>query len=129
MTLRHFCEINEFDPGNISKLERGVLPPPHAQEKLDLYAKALGLTPGDDEYLIFFDLAKTDRISANFKDLTEADLFNMLPVLFRTVDNKDITPDKLERIISLIKEEMVNNKEQNGAVKNRYRAARFRFFK
>ncbi len=29
----------------------------------------------------------------------------MLPVLFRTVDSKDITPEKLENIIELIKEE------------------------
>jgi len=105
MTLRHFCECNSFDPGNISKLERNILPAPHSEEKLNSYAKALGIKPGDDEYLTFFDLAKTSRISSNVQDLTDLELLNMLPVLFRTVDNKDITPDKLERIIELIKEE------------------------
>lgn len=106
MTLRHFCEINAFDPGNISKLERNILPAPHSEDKLNLYAKALGIKPGDDEYLTFFDLAKASRVSTNVKDLTDTELLNMLPVLFRTVDNKDITPEKLERIISLIKEEV-----------------------
>ncbi len=106
MTLRHFCESNGFDPGNISKLERGILPAPHSEEKLNTYAKALGIKPGDDEYLTFFDYAKTSRISTNMQDLTDGELLNMLPVLFRTVDNKDITPEKLERIITLIKEEV-----------------------
>ena len=105
MTLRHFCEANGFDPGNMSKLERSILPAPHSEEKLNAYANALGIKPGDDEYLTFFDLAKTSRISSNVQDLTDLELLNMLPVLFRTVDNKDITPDKLERIIALIKEE------------------------
>jgi transcriptional regulator with XRE-family HTH domain len=105
MTLRHFCEVNGFDPGNISKIERGILPPPHSEEKLNLYAAALGVKPGDDEYLTFFDLAKTYRMAANIPAISQTELLNMLPVLFRTVDNKDITPEKLERIIELIKEE------------------------
>lgn len=106
MTLRHFCEINEFDPGNISKLERGLLPPPRSEDKLNLYASALGVNPGDDDYLTFFDLAMTSQIKANVKNWNDSELLNMLPVLFRTVDNKDITPEKLERIIELIKEEI-----------------------
>lgn len=105
MTLRHFCEVNGFDPGNISKIERGILPPPNSEKKLNLYASALGIKPGDDEYLTFFDLAKTSRMVANFSELSQTELLNMLPVLFRTIDNKDITPKKLDRIIELIKEE------------------------
>ena len=105
MTLRQFCEVNGFDPGNISKMERGILSPPHSEEKLNLYAKALGIKSGDDEYLTFFDLAKTSKVSASLKNLTDIELLKMLPVLFRTVDSKDITPEKLENIIELIKEE------------------------
>jgi transcriptional regulator with XRE-family HTH domain len=105
MTLRHFCEVNGFDPGNISKLERGVLPPPHDEDKLKKYALALGAKVGSDEYKTFFSLAKAFKVLDNVQDLTVSELLNMLPVLFRTVDNKDITPEKLERIINLIKEE------------------------
>lgn len=28
LTLRQFCEKHSMDPGNLSKIERGVLPPP-----------------------------------------------------------------------------------------------------
>jgi transcriptional regulator with XRE-family HTH domain len=38
MTLRHFCERHGYDPGNISKLERGLLPPPQSEAKLTEYA-------------------------------------------------------------------------------------------
>jgi len=105
VTLRQFCEVNGFDPGNISKIERGILPPPTSKEKLDHYATTLGIGPGDDEYLTFLDLARTSRVRAVVRDVTDSELLNMLPVLFRTVDNKDITPEKLDRIVNLIKEE------------------------
>jgi len=107
MTLRHFCEKNQFDPGNISKLERNILPAPSAEEKLNNYARALGIKAGDDEYLTFFDLARASRlIGTDIHNITDAELLNMLPVLFRTLDNKEITAEKLERIINIIKDEV-----------------------
>ena len=36
MTLRKFCEENDFDPGNISKLERGLLPAPQSEKNSNL---------------------------------------------------------------------------------------------
>jgi len=106
MTLRQFCEENGFDPGNISKLERGILPPPHGHEKLETYAKALKINPGDDEYLDFFDLASIANKKLPLENISEQDLLNKLPVLFRTLDNKELTPEKLNRIIEIIKEEV-----------------------
>ena len=44
LTLRVFCEKNGFDPGNLSRLERGLTPPPHDEKKLAEYALALGLS-------------------------------------------------------------------------------------
>ena len=32
LTLRGFCKIMKADPGNWSKIERGLLPPPKEQE-------------------------------------------------------------------------------------------------
>jgi len=50
LTLRQFCLEHGYDPGNISKLERGLLPPPDSDAKLTEYAKALkvrrGVRPG-----------------------------------------------------------------------------------
>jgi transcriptional regulator with XRE-family HTH domain len=43
LTLREFCRINEFEPGNIRKIERGLLAPPQKKEKRLQYAMALGI--------------------------------------------------------------------------------------
>jgi len=61
LTLRLFCETFGFDPGNISKLERGLLPPPQSKEKLEQYAQALGLRKGSSAWYEFFDLAAASR--------------------------------------------------------------------
>ena len=31
LTLREFCRRNGFDPGNVSRLERGLVPPPQTR--------------------------------------------------------------------------------------------------
>ena len=46
LTLREFCRRNGFDPGNVSRLERGLVPPPQARQLLESYAKALKLESG-----------------------------------------------------------------------------------
>ena len=106
MTLRQFCEENGFDPGNISKLERDILPPPHAAEKLNAYACALNIQAGDDDYLDFFDLAAAANTNFPVKEISDQKLINMLPVLFRTLDNKELTMEKLNRIINIVEKEV-----------------------
>ena len=105
LTLRQFCDENDFDPGNISKLERGILPAPLSDDKLKSYAKALGLRSGADEYLEFFDLAAASHKNFTVKNIKDQELLRKLPVLFRTLDKKDLTEEKLERIIEMIKKE------------------------
>lgn len=105
LTLRQFCEEHDFDPGNISKLERGVLAAPQSDEKLKKYAKALGLKQGGAEYIEFFDLASASGRNFKVKNIDDPSLLKRLPVLFRTLDKKDLTEDKLERIIKIIKDE------------------------
>ena len=61
MPLRQFCIANGYDPGNISRLERGLLAPPTADEKLRDYARALKIKKGSDEWITFFDLAAVAR--------------------------------------------------------------------
>ena len=103
MTLRQFCEENDFDPGNISKLERGFLPAPQSEKKLKSYAKALSIRPGDDEYIDFFDLAVVSNKNFTIKNIRDQDLLNKLPVLFRTLDKKGLTEKKLEEIITIVR--------------------------
>ena len=56
-TLRQFCAETGFDPGNISKIERGKMSPPNSEEKLKEYAQYLNIKFGSKEWQAFKDLA------------------------------------------------------------------------
>ncbi len=103
LTLRQFCLKNKFDPGNISKLERGIFAAPQSEEKLEEYAKALGLKKGSDDWIEFFDLAAVSNRNLDTIKLSNEALIERLPILFRTLDNKELTEEKLDKIIELIK--------------------------
>lgn len=60
LSLREFCRRNGFDPGNISRLERGLVRPPQSPELLESYAKALRLDESTEARDRFFDLAATE---------------------------------------------------------------------
>ncbi len=98
-TLRQFCSENGLDPGNTSKLERGLLPPPQGREKLEEYAKFLKIKKGSDEWYMFFDLAaaETGRIPDDL--MSEKKIGDKLPILFRTLRGQKVPDDKLEELI------------------------------
>ena len=93
-TLRQFCFESELDPGNISKLERGILPPPQSREKLEEYAKLLRIKKGSDEWYTFFDLAAAE---------TGRKIEDKLPILFRTLRGQKVPNDKLEELIKKLR--------------------------
>lgn len=103
LTLREFCRINGFDPGNVSKIERGLFQPPQSKEMLLKYASALGIKEGSEEWLTFCDLAIT-RLPNDI--VTNQELMNALPVLFRTVRNKKLDKKDLDKLIKSIKREL-----------------------
>jgi len=84
LSLREFCRRNGFDPGNISRLERGLLTPPHSTEVLESYAKALKLEPESREWHTLVDLAaiETGRIPRQMAD--NQAVLDKLPKTFRT---------------------------------------------
>lgn len=102
-TLREFCKKEGFDPGNISRIERGLYNAPLNEEKLQHYAKALRLAEGSDDWIEFFDLAAASRLRGEFHDLTDEEVLKRLPVLFRSLDNENMTAEKLDKIINLIR--------------------------
>ena len=104
LTLRQFCQKHGFDPGNISKLERGVFAAPQAEEKLEKYARALGLKKGSPDWIEFFDRAAVSNRNLGMMKLKNEAILDKLPVLFRTIDNKEMTEEKLNQIIELIKQ-------------------------
>ncbi len=102
-TLRQFCADNKLDPGNISRLERGIMPPPQGSDKLEDYAKYLHIKKGTDDWYKFFDLAAVEagRIPAEL--LNDARVAASLPILFRTLRGKKISEKKLDELVEMIR--------------------------
>ncbi len=101
MTLREFCLKNGLDPGNLSRLERGLSPPPQ-KDRLEAYAEMLGLKEGSDEWYEFFDLAAAEagRIP---EDLRNKKVLEKLPILFRTLRGQKVPDEKLDELVQIMK--------------------------
>jgi len=97
-TLRQFCLENGLDPGNISKIERGILPPPQSRGKLEHYANCLGIVEGSDEWLEFFDIARTDIGRIPEEILADRNIVAKLPLVFRTLKGQKLTREQLEKL-------------------------------
>jgi transcriptional regulator with XRE-family HTH domain len=100
-TLRAFCAAHGFDVGNFSKLERGVLAPPHGDVRLSTYAEAIGLERESDEWFEFFDLAAAARGEIPSDLLSDAEVVERLPVMFQAM--RDLDPAKLDQFIELVR--------------------------
>jgi transcriptional regulator with XRE-family HTH domain len=103
LSLRSFCEKHRFDPGNISRLERGIFLPPESDEKLREYAAALGLKEGSADWIDFFDKAFASRGQIPRDLQGEEDLVRHLPLLFRTLRGKKVSSDDLNKLVELIR--------------------------
>jgi transcriptional regulator with XRE-family HTH domain len=103
-TLRQFCIENGLDPGNISKLERGLLPPPQSREKLEEYAGCLKIKRGSDDWYTFFDLvaAETGKIPEDI--MTKEKIEDKLPILFRTLRGQKVSDENLEELIKMLRD-------------------------
>ena len=102
-TLREFCKVHNLDPGNISRMERGLLKPPGSKEKLEEYASYLGIEKGSDDWYEFFDLAAACRGEIPEEILDDEELLKHLPVIFRTIRGKKLSKKKLEELIEIIR--------------------------
>ncbi len=103
LTLRDFCKKFGLDPGNISKLERGLLPPPTSREKLEAYASFLGLKKGSDDWMEFFDHAAACRGELPKDFLEDSEVVKNLPVIFRTIRGKKVSAKLLDELIEKIR--------------------------
>jgi transcriptional regulator with XRE-family HTH domain len=110
LTLREFCRLNGFDPGNISKIERGLIAPPQSREKRLDYAKALGIKEGTDDWLEFCDLAATSIGKIPSDIVSNHELLNALPILFRSIrvkgEDQEVEEDNLKKIIESIRKQL-----------------------
>lgn len=104
LTLRKFCQLYNFDPGNISKLERNILPPSLEDEKLAGYAAALRIKRDSEEWVLFHDLAHFAKGQIPKDIINQKETSKYLPFLLRTVSGKRLSKVKLEKLIKLINE-------------------------
>ena len=102
-TLRQFCAENKLDPGNISRLERGLMLPPQGSDKLVEYARYLHIKKGSDDWYRFFDLARIEAGRIPDELLKNESVVASLPILFRTLRGQKISEKKLEKLVELIK--------------------------
>ena len=102
-TLRQFCQENNLDAGNISKIERNKLAPSTLDGKLEKLAASLKIELGSDEWQEFQDLAaiSAGKIPA---DLQDHETLSRLPVLFRKIRDGKFSDDELNAIIKKIRE-------------------------
>ncbi len=102
-SLRVFCKENAIDAGNFSRLERGQYPPPQNRGKLEDYARALGLVDGSVDWFEFFDLAAAERGEIPHDLMSDAEIVEKLPVLFRTIRQKAMDDGKLDELVERIR--------------------------
>ena len=103
LTLREFCKKAGADAANISRMERGVMPPPRKEEILERYAKALGIELGSDDWYQFFDLAATAKGTIPKDIMTDSELVRALPYFFRTLRGQKPTPDEMKKLAETIR--------------------------
>ncbi len=103
LSLREFCLEKGFDPGNLSKIERGLMTPPNSPELLKKYADALNIKKGTDDWIEFFDRAAACKGKIPNEILEDDEIVNKLPVFFRTLRGEKVPEEKLNEIINLIR--------------------------
>ena len=103
ITLREFCRKAGADPGNVSRIERGVWPPPQDRDILDRYAKALELKEASSESYRFYDFAAADCGIVPRDIMEDAEVVKVLPVLFRTLRREKPTEETLNRLVEKLR--------------------------
>jgi transcriptional regulator with XRE-family HTH domain len=103
ITLRAFCEAAKADPGNISRMERGAIPPPQDREILCRYAAALNLKEAGDEWYLFFDLAAADCGIVPKDIMDDQELVRHLPAFFRTLRGQKPTEAEMRKAVEMIR--------------------------
>ena len=104
LTLREFCKKYNLNPGYISKMERGLLSPPRSKDKLEKYASYLDIEKGTEDYVEFFYRASACRGEIPSEIMSDSELVDKLPLIFRTLQGKKVSPELLDDLVTLIRE-------------------------
>ena len=104
LSLREFCRENVFDWGNFSRIERGVTAPPKSLEVLARYARALKIKQNSDDWQTFMDLAAISAGRIPDSIMKDEELLAKLPLVFRTIEGRKLTPDELRDLAETIRD-------------------------
>ena len=85
-----------------------MFPPPESPQKMREYAKALGLKEGSEEWIGFFDRAAAARGQLPADLQADEKLVGRLPLLFRTLRGRKVTPENLDQLVEMIRREQSN---------------------
>lgn len=101
--LRAFADLINMKPSNLSNIERDCIPPPASRKAIDRICDALGLPKNDSRREKLFDLAAKakNRIPADIAEAVKE--WPGIPVLVRTVANKQLSEKKLRELAEYIK--------------------------
>jgi transcriptional regulator with XRE-family HTH domain len=102
--LREFAQRAGMDPGNLSKIERGRLGAPQSDEILDRICEALEWRPGSDAANALKDQAAIENGHIPAAVLQDEVVMAKMPLLLRTLQNRQLEPQELDRLIELIRE-------------------------
>lgn len=102
LTLRTFSERFGYDPGNISRLERNILPPSLDDEKLAGYASALQVKRDSEDWVLFHDLAHTAKGALPKDLLKNPQILSLLPAFYRTARGEKLNKNKIKNLIRLL---------------------------
>ena len=103
LTLRECCLKHKFDPGNLSRMERGLLAPPKDRQVLEKYAKALELKSASDAWCTFFDLAAAAKGRLPDDLLENEEVVAKLPLIFRTLRSKRLTGRQVGELVKTLR--------------------------
>ncbi|MBA7530026.1 hypothetical protein ES705_22229 [subsurface metagenome] len=103
--LRRFADLVDLQPSNLSNIEQGKIPPPANKKTIDCICDTLGLSKEDPQKAELFDLASdanAGRIPADVADAVKKQAG--VPVLVRTVANRQLSEEKLIELAKYIEE-------------------------
>ncbi|MCX6355162.1 MAG: helix-turn-helix transcriptional regulator [Candidatus Aureabacteria bacterium] len=103
ITLREFCKRAQADPGNISRIERGIWPPPQDTDILERYAAAVEIKKGTAPWYRFTDFAAADRGIIPRDLLSDKEVIEMLPVFFRTLRGQRPTEKEMRALVEKLR--------------------------
>ncbi len=102
--LREFAQRAGMDPGNLSKIERGRLAAPQSDEILNRICGALEWSPESAEADLLTDQTAIENGQIPEEVLGDDVVMAKMPLLLRTVQNKQLEPEQLDRLIEMIRE-------------------------